>query len=150
MADQHQNHNRQQQQKTAHLRKNDEFYGRISPVFMPPDADQEIHRDDHQFPEKKEQEEIDCQKYADGTGKTNQQIEEKETLPVFDFRPGTADCHKAEQDCQGNQEQTEAIHGQMKTDSEAGNPWQVKVVKPNGRHARRKEVNERCLFILHG
>ena len=68
MAVQRQNDDRHQHKKTADLRKNDEFYRRISPVFMPPDTDQEIHRDDHQFPEKKEQEQIDRQKYADGTG----------------------------------------------------------------------------------
>ena len=131
MDDQHQNHDRQQQKKTAHLRKNDEFYGCISAVFMPPDADQKIHRDNHQFPEKKEQEQVDRQKNADGASQTDQQIKEKETLPVFDFCPGTADRHKAEQDCQDYQEQAEAIHSQVKTNSEAGNPWPVKVVKPD-------------------
>ncbi len=97
MVYQHQSHDRQQHQQTAHLRKNEKLYCRISPVFMPPDADQKIHRDNHQFPEEKEQEQVNRQKDADGTGQTRQQIKEKETLPVLDFGPGTADRHKPEQ-----------------------------------------------------
>src|SRR5665811_466573 len=95
-----------------------------------PDADQKIHRDNHQFPEKKEQEQVDRQKNTDSTGQTRQQIKEKETLPGFDFSPGTADCHEAKQDRQDYQEQTDSIRSQVKSNSESRYPWPVKVGKP--------------------
>ena len=97
---------------------------------MPPDADQKIHRDNHQFPEEKEQEQVDRQKNTDSTGQACQQIKEKETLTAPDFCSGTANCHEAEQDCQRYQEQTDTIQGQVKPDSESRNPGQVKVGKP--------------------
>ncbi len=50
--------NCQKHKQSAGLGKNEKFVGSIDPVFMSPDPNQEIHRDQHHFPEKIKQEKI--------------------------------------------------------------------------------------------
>ena len=48
-------------------RKN--FDGGVDAALVPPDPDEEIHRDEHQFPEEVEQEQIERQEDADDAGR---------------------------------------------------------------------------------
>ena len=72
LAYQHLSDDRGQHHQTAHLGEKEKLYCRVDAVLMPPDTDQKIHRDNHQFPAEKEQEQVYRQKDADGTGQTGQ------------------------------------------------------------------------------
>src|SRR5579864_4608011 len=68
-SDQHQN-------RAKHCVQN-EFYGGVYFAIVPPNSDQEIHRNQHHFPENEKQEKIQRNKYADYAGFENQQANEE-------------------------------------------------------------------------
>src|SRR6185503_1112576 len=65
-------------QQPASLGEEEKLDCCVDPPLVPPDGDQEIHGNQHQFPEKEEQEKIERQKDADDTGQSQHQIEVKE------------------------------------------------------------------------
>ena len=52
-------------QQSASLGEQEELDRRVDPPLVPPDGDQEVHGNEHQFPEEEEQEEIERQEDAD-------------------------------------------------------------------------------------
>ena len=59
---------RDQHQQAAGLGEDEELDRRVDPPFMAPDADQQVHRHQHRFPEHEEQEQIHRQEHAHGAG----------------------------------------------------------------------------------
>ena len=97
------------------------FDGGVDAALVTPDRDQEVHRDQHQFPDEVEQEQIERQEDAGDAGQHPQQIEMEEP-----DRPGsrsrTQHRDDAEEEGEHHQQQAQAVEGEMKADAELGNP----------------------------
>ena len=74
-------------QEPADLREQEELHRGTVPVLVSPDVDEEIHRDEHQLPEKSEKEEVEGKEHAVHPGKHEGEIEMEETDAVADTGP---------------------------------------------------------------
>ena len=82
-----QRHDRDQHQQAADLREQEELDGRVDAALVPPDPDEEVHRDEHQLPEEVEQEEIEREEHADDAGEHPHQAEVEEADALRDLGP---------------------------------------------------------------
>src|SRR5690606_3618743 len=78
---------RKQHKQAARLCKNEELERGVSPVLMPPDADEKIHGDQHHFPEEVKQEEVHGQEDAGDSRKHPEEVKVKEAGAVLNFFP---------------------------------------------------------------
>ena len=77
-----------------------------------PDADQQVHGDQHGFPENKEQEEIQRHEDAQHAGLQNQKPDVVFLHPVFDRGPRGEDRNPAQQRGQHDQQEGNAVDAQ--------------------------------------
>ena len=91
-------------------------------VLVPPDPDQERHRDQHQLPEEIEEEEIEREEHAGHAGERPHQAEVEEPGAVRDLGPRRAHRDDAEEHREREQEQAHAVDREMDGDAERGNP----------------------------
>ena len=89
---------------------------------MSPDADQEIHRDQHHFPEQEEQEQVQRNEHADHSGFQNQQRDEKAFHALVNRFPGSEDRNRREQRGQQDQKQAEPVDAQVVVNRRLRNP----------------------------
>src|SRR5229473_3465426 len=71
----------------ARHRVEDEFHGGVYAALVPPNADQQRHGNQHHFPEKEEEEEIQREKHADNADFQHQQHHKKFLDAVLDAFP---------------------------------------------------------------
>ncbi len=114
--------NRQQHQHRAGQRVQEELDGRVQPPVAAPDADQEVHRDQHHFPEQVEEEEIE--RHEDAQHARLQQQEENVVflLADLDGAPGRKDGDGAQQRGQHHQQEADAVDSQRVVRADGGNP----------------------------
>ena len=117
-------------QQPASLGEQEELDCRVDPALVPPDGDQEIHGNQHQFPEEEEQEEIERQEDADDARQGQHQIEMEEAHALGDLAPGGEHRHDAEPEGQKDQQQAQAIQAEMKPDAELRNPRPIDLGEP--------------------
>src|SRR6202022_1279970 len=115
--------NRDQHREAADHRIDQEFKGRVDPPPLPPDADQEIKRNQHRPPEDIEKDEIQRQQDAGGRGLEDQQ-QQDELLEPRHERIDDDDRQQEEQRIEPQQEEAEAVDPQVVADARGGDPSQ--------------------------
>jgi hypothetical protein len=65
-----------------------------------PNADQEVHGHEHQFPKQVEQEQVERQEHACDASQDPKEIEMKEADALLNFRPGREDRHQSQEEGQ--------------------------------------------------
>ena len=100
---------RDQHEQAAEHGEQDELHRRVDAPAPAPDADEEIHRDEHGLPEDIEQEEVQGDEDADHAG-LEQQHEHGEFLdPVVDRAPGGEEGQRRQESGQEDEEQADAV-----------------------------------------
>ena len=125
-----QRQNRDQHQQAAALREQEKLRRRVHAPFVAPDDDEEIHRDEHQFPGEVEQEQIHRQEHAHDSGQDPHQIEMEKADLLADLGPGTQHCDDAEEEREYQHQKAKTIDGKMKMNAEARDPVPVHFVVP--------------------
>ena len=112
----------EQHQQPADLREQEELHRRVGARLMPPNGDQEVHGDQHHFPEHEEQEQVQRGEHANHPGEGPQQVELEEAGAFVDFGPGGDDGDQAQKQGQGHHGEAEPVHRQDEVDPEARYP----------------------------
>ena len=102
----------QHEERTDH-RVQDELYRGVDPSLASPYADQEIHRDQHDFPENVKQHQVERAEHSD-----HARLERKETdherFDFFRYRlPGRENGQRRQKGCQDHQEKADAVNPEM-------------------------------------
>ena len=117
-----QRQNRQQHQHAAGHRVENELHRRVDAALVAPDADQEVHRDQHRVPEDVEQEQVERDEHADHRALEQQHADaERFRLLVHRF-PGTEQRERGEKAGQDEQQQADAVDADEIADPEGGDP----------------------------
>src|SRR6185312_6804236 len=139
-------------QKAAALGEEEELDRRVDSPLMPPDRNEEIHREEHQLPEEEEKEEIEREEDTDGPCERPQEVQMEEPHPLGDLAPRGGDGPDAEHQGEEDEQQAQAIEPEMKPDAERRHPGQVEVgdpgstpgeveravvLRPDGQHERK-------------
>ena len=114
-----------QHQQAAGQRVEQEFQRRVDTPLAAPHADQKIHRDQHDFPEDVEQEQINRDEGADHPGLQNEEADQVFLDPLGHAAPGGQHHQRRQQRGQQDQEQTDAVHAYVVGHAEVGNPGVV-------------------------
>src|SRR5215468_3960897 len=125
--------NRNQHEKAAELGEYKKLHGCVSPMFMTPDSNQEVHRDQHQFPRKVKEEEIHRQEHTGNSCENPQEIQMEESHRIRDLRPGGEYGHNAERKSQHQQQEAQPVQCQMEVNSELRHPGPIQFLKPGVR-----------------
>ena len=89
---------------------------------MAPHADEEIHGDQHCFPEEKEQEEIEGNEDANHPGFESQQKQVKFLDAMMRAMPRGEHADGGEEGGEDNQEHADAVHAKVIIDGRSGDP----------------------------
>jgi hypothetical protein len=112
----------QQHHHAAHQGVNDELDGGVSFPRAAPDADDEIHRHQHGFPEYEKQQQIERHEHAQH-GRLQQQEQRVVFLqPDGDGVPTGKNRQEADERSEHHQQQAEPVDAQMVAGSDRGNP----------------------------
>ena len=104
---------RHQHQDRAEHRVQNEFHRGVDAALVAPHADHEIHRDQHQFPEDEEEEQIERDENADH-GRLDHQQRDEEALHVFvDRFPGAENGDRREERGEQDEKQADAVHAEV-------------------------------------
>src|SRR5438445_340294 len=85
------------------------FYGGVDAALVSPDADEEVHRNEHHFPEQEEEEEVEREEDADDSDFQHQQQNEKFLYAMLDAAPGSQHGDGGEERSQDDQEEADAV-----------------------------------------
>ena len=113
-----------QHQHAAHEREEEELDGRIFAPRPAPDADEEVHRQQHHFPEHVEQEEVQRHEHAQHA-RFQHQKQHAVGLHVLVDRPTGRHRQHAQERGQEHQRETDAVDAQEILDVERRNPGHV-------------------------
>ena len=114
--------NAQQHDHRADQRVQEKFDRGVQAAVAAPDADQEIHRHQHHFPEHIEEEEIERHENAQ-----HADLQQQEQNVIFlganlDGAPGGKDRNSAEERRQDHQQEADAVDAQRVVRADGGNP----------------------------
>ncbi len=112
---------RDQNEHRPEQRVQEELDGRVLPPRPAPDADEEVHRQEHEFPEYVEEEEVQRQERAEHAGFQHQ---EQDAVTPHEFRYVPARNHRQETEdrCQQDERHADAVGTQEVFDVEARDP----------------------------
>ncbi len=99
----------------------DVLHGRIFAAPGAPDGNQEIHRDDFNFPEQEEEQQVERGEYTQDAGLQQQQPGEIFPDSQMDF-PGDQHHQETQDGHQEDQRQADAVHAQMIEGIDSRNP----------------------------
>src|SRR5579859_1135789 len=114
-------HGHEHQNRAQHRVQN-EFDRGINAPFVAPDSDQEVHRDQHHFPEKEKFEQIERNKNADDAGFEYEQADEKAAHPLLDRFPGRQDGDGRQESGEQDEKQADAVNSEVIVDGRRRNP----------------------------
>jgi hypothetical protein len=113
---------KQQHEQAAGHGEEEELHRRVDPPLPSPDADDEVHRHQHDFPEDIEEEEIVGEKGSQDTG-CQKKEGDREPLPVsLDSFPRGEDDDRQQERGQGDQGHRDAVHHEVVGDAETIDP----------------------------
>src|SRR5579864_1285941 len=138
-------------QQAAEQRVDEELHGGIDATLVAPVPDEEVHRDEHPFPEHIEEEQVPGEEDADHGGLEREQQAHEELGALVDL-PGREDADRDQERCQEHQEQTDAIDTKLVSRTECRDPAMLlDHLHPGlagveaGEHAEReREGDDRC------
>ena len=112
----------QHQQRSGH-REQHEFDRGVNLAPVAPDSDEEVHRDQHHFPENVEQENVDRQQRAQKSGLEHQHEKAELARPFSNIAAGRVEQRQRNQDgSQQDEQQADSVNAEMVGDSELRNP----------------------------
>ena len=114
--------NSQQQQNRSDQRVEEEFDGRVEFPRAAPDADQEVHRHEHDFPEHIKEEEVERDENAEHAGLQHQHEDVILFHAVLDGVPRRERCEGTEQRRQQDEEQRDAVDTDVEVSAERLDP----------------------------
>jgi len=94
----------------------------VDAAVVSPDADEEVHGDQHHFPEEEEEKEVEGEKDADDADFEHQQHDEKFLYAVLDAGPGGEDRDGGEEGGQDDQEEADAVKPEVIVDGRDVDP----------------------------
>ena len=103
----------------------EELDGGIQPARSTPDADKEVHGDQHHFPEHIEEEEIQAAKDTQHAGLQQQEEDVVFLDPLVDGAPRTEDGNESQQCCEKNQKSRDPVHSEDVARPDGRDPLQV-------------------------
>ena len=127
MHDRGDDHDGGEHQQRAYQRENHELDGSIHAALAAPDANDEVHRHQHQLPEHVEREHVEREKRPDHAGFQHQHGGHEAAIPVA-HEAGGLRRQQGHQDHQGRQKrqpQRDPVDSQVKTNAERGHPLPV-------------------------
>ena len=163
----HEVQDRDQHQQRPDHREQYELDSGVNLAPVSPDADQEVHRDQHHFPEHVEQEQIDREQRAEQAGLEHQHEETELARTLLDIAAAGIEKRQSNQDSrQQDQKQANAVNTEMVGNAECGNPvvlldelvvrqlrieLQQNIEAERERKQREDErgIPDRALFALH-
>ncbi len=113
---------RDQQQDRSRHRVNEEFERRIDLPRPAPNANQQGHRDEHEFPENEEENEVQGAEDPDHGGFHDQQADHEFFHASLDVTPRGEHAERHDQGGQQDQQETDAINPQRVIDFQGWNP----------------------------
>ena len=122
-----------------------EFHRRVDAALVAPNADEERHGNQHQFPEKKEEEHIERKKNADDADFEHQQHDEKFFHAMLDAVPGSQNRNRRQEGGQQDEKHADAVHAEVVMDRRRRNPFGKLLELVPGRtngHATQQEQRE--------
>src|SRR5216683_5626947 len=99
-----------------------EFDGSVDAALVSPDADEEVHGNQHHFPEEEEEEEVEREEDADHADFEHQQHDEKFLDAVLDAVPGGEHGDGGQKRGKDDQEQTDAVKAEVIVDGRDVDP----------------------------
>ncbi len=159
----------QQHQHRAEQRVQEELDRRVELARAAPDADQQVHRDQHGFPENEEEEEIERHEDAQHAGLQHQKPDVVFLHAILDRGPRGEDRDPAQQRGQHDQQERNAVDAEDVAGADRGDPVVgrafdeleagLEALRPEPRHQRqgnqqagqRKDVRDpadRVLVLL--
>ncbi len=111
-----------QQQKTSRERIEEELDGGVNPVRPSPDADEQVHGDQHRLPEDVEQHEIQGAEDADHRRLHDQHGDHEFPHTRFDGGPRGDDADRREQGGEQDQPEADAVDAQGVADGGSRDP----------------------------
>ena len=140
---------RHQHQQAADHGVQQKFEGRINAARPAPDADQEIHRDQHDLPEHVEQEQVNGHEGAQHAGLQEQEKELILLDPVPHITPAGQQHQRGQKAGQQHQKQADAVHPDVVLDAEILNPGVAldklevgRLAVETGQHAQRHDKGQ--------
>ena len=113
----------QQQQPGCHG-EDHELHSRADAVLVPPDADEEIHRHQHQLPEEVEEEQIEGEKDTHDPSQGRENAEVVQSRGVIDLAPRHQHGDAAEKAGQDDEQEVQAVESKVILDAQTGYPRQ--------------------------
>ena len=105
-------------QDAARHRVQDELDRGVDALVVPPDPDEEVHRDEHRVPEDVEQEQVERDEHAEHAG-LEREDEEAELLHLLlDAVPRGQQRERREEAGEHDEPQADAVHAQVVVDAE--------------------------------
>ncbi len=111
-----------QHEQRADERVEDELDRGVDAVGAAPDADDEVHRHQHDFPEDVEQEEVQGQEDAQHAHFEDEEGDHVLLHPLLDGPEAGQDADPRQERRQHHQQQADAIHAELELDAEGGHP----------------------------
>ncbi len=132
-----------QHQQAAGHGVEEELDRRVDPPLAAPDADQEVHRDQHDLPEDVEEEEVVGDQGAEHAGGEQQHGGAEERPVLLDPLPRAEDHDRQQEDAEHHQRHRDAVHRQVVLDAVARDPGERAAAVVDQREAAvRSQVGE--------
>ena len=116
---------REQHEDRADQGVEEELDGRVQLARAAPDADQEVHRDEHHFPEDVEEEEVEGAEDAHHPGLEQEEERVVLLLALRDGREARVDRDEGQERRQKDQERGDAVHPERVARAERRDPLEV-------------------------
>ena len=95
----------------------------VEPIRAAPDADEEVHRHQHHFPEQEEEQEVERHERAEHPGLQDEQEDVVLLQALGDRGPRRQDRDEAHQRREQDQQDAEAVDAEKVLGPNRGNPW---------------------------
>ena len=123
----------EQQENRAHQGVEEELDGGVELAAVSPNADDEIHRHQHDFPENVEEEEVERHEDAQHAGLEQHEHDVVFAHALLNGRPGGKHGNKAQHGSQHNQQEADAVDAQVEAGADGRNPFLVDFELETGR-----------------
>ena len=108
--------------RTEHGEQEELDGGVDPPGRVAPDTDEEVHGDEHHFPEDVEEEKVQGGEHPDHAAHQGQQANHELFDMGLDVGPGGQNTERGQKGGEQDEQQREAIHPEMIADAVTGNP----------------------------
>src|SRR5579883_907599 len=111
-----------QHERGAEHGVDEEFYSGVDAAVVAPDADEEGHGDQHDFPEEEEEEEIEGEKDPDDADFEQKEHHVEFLDAVVHAIPGSHDAERREEGGEDDEEEADAVDAEVIVDRRGGDP----------------------------